>query len=142
MSSQTFRWDNLSFDGPSLPRLRAFDVPDPIRTREDRPGLVYFGYEVGAEAVAINLPGVTLGDATSATLGFNVTRFNAHKVDYRFNSGPWHAVMDPVGNDGGGIRTFAVPVDLAELRDGDNTLEFRALDGRAAALGNIDLSLR
>jgi cytochrome c peroxidase len=117
--------------------------------------------------LAVTIPGVELRDATRARLALAVdypwfswndvfpppTTFN---LRYQVNGGNWHDRFvtedelnafagDPDEGPGAGLLNQVIDLDVAELREGDNTLAF-ALDGawtgsyRAATLG-IDLVL-
>jgi hypothetical protein len=67
-------------------------------------------------------------------LTFNV--YGERSVNYRLNGGAWH---NYTLNSGGNWSAAALPVDLAELQNGDNSLEFQSEGGGRHVVGNIDL---
>jgi hypothetical protein len=155
-SSQTYRWDNIAFDGPRYPLLRAYDVADnaEIVGQETLPGRsepedvyrlgYFFTDEVGA--YVFTLAGVDTEDARGALLDFNLYTRTGRQLDYRFNDGPTHTFTVPPGvapEDDEVLRTFSVEVPLGELRSGDNTLSVQMAPpyGDIEAIGNLDLSL-
>jgi hypothetical protein len=60
--SQTYRWDNIGFDGPVLPALSAYDVPLPIKVQD---GASYHGIPI-TPAATITVTNVDLKNATKA----------------------------------------------------------------------------
>ena len=91
--THTFSWDNFGFDGPVLPRDKTFDAPDSESTV---PGLGQnIGYPVpndGVTPVSMDVPGVSLANATSAKLLFNDSVNDQTDLSYRVNSGAWQTV--------------------------------------------------
>ncbi len=143
---QTYRWDNIGFDGPSYAPTRAFAVPD--NTQElrgnDGPGIMY-GYRITSErTLDLTVPDVELKDATHASLDLNTFTWGPRTVEFTVNGGPPHTFAVPdFGRDG--VRCNSVPVELSELVDGDNLLTFRMTtpqnDELPEFIGNIDLTL-
>jgi hypothetical protein len=143
--SQTFRWDNIGFDGPTYPTPRAYDVPD--NTELDGYGRVLTAYHLMAgQTQSFTLAAVDLGEALRATFNFDIFAARDQALEYRFNGGPWHEfiVQTADGHEGTGMRGFSVEVPLSELVDGDNTLDVRMpMEGLVfeEMIGNIDLTI-
>jgi hypothetical protein len=148
-SSQTYRWDNIAFDGPAFPTPRAYEAPD----RHEEVGqagikVVQFGYDLvrgGAQPLDLTIPGVDLTNALNATLNFNFVTHGSRDLHYSFNGGAMHTLTTPesLGHDDL-MRTFSLPVDLTELIDGDNVVHFECDDpgtGNNESLGNIDITV-
>ncbi len=142
--SQTYRWDNVGFDGPKLPALRAFDVPDNDAAAVDR-GAIEVGYELQPQARSITVPGVSLAGATAATFNFAVFAEIGESIEYRFNGNAWHTHTVPSYGAGGvknsAVRSFSLDVPLSELIEGDNALEVRSMSNNIVEIGAMDLSL-
>jgi hypothetical protein len=71
-------------------------------------------------------------------------------VNYRFNGGQWHSVAlsaDEVAlmaRPRAGSYIFSVPINLGEIADGNNTVQFAGTNffaGYEPYIGNIDLVL-
>ena len=145
------RWDNVGFDGPVVDGWREASVPDALEPTADGDGL-RTGYTVPAaengESVRLEIPAVDLTGVTTARLALSAqypwfewngvnhppTYFN---LRFRLNGGPWHDrhVTDVEANAfqsfsgdsgavGAGLLSQIIDVDVAELRDGTNTLDF------------------
>jgi hypothetical protein len=154
--SQTYRWDNIGFDGPRYGFLRAYDVADNFELvgQDELPGrpdpvdayrLGYFFSEDRSSHV-FDLAGVDTAGARAAVLDFNLYTRTGRQLDYRFNDGPTHTFTVPPGEspeDDDVFRTFSIEVPLAELTSGDNTLTVGMAPpyGGTEGIGNIDLSL-
>jgi hypothetical protein len=155
----TFTWDNLAFDGPTLPGDLAFDVADALTpVGSNYPGILNTGWPVSPNAsapLALTVPGVyNIANAVDALLTFNFVDFNAASlftpvpfISYRVNNGtpqlaPWPFGPCPVQNNlpACGVYTIAVPVPLSDVQPGTNTIQFTATD--YAAIANVDLILR
>ncbi len=140
---QTYRWDNIGFDGPSYAPTRAFSVPDNAEAIGE-PGIM-FGYHIDERRpTELTIPGVELKDATKASLDLNTFTWGPRTVEYTLNGGPPHTFAVPdFGRDG--VRCNAVPLELSELVNGDNRLTLRMTTPQSQGLpeyvGNIDLSL-
>jgi hypothetical protein len=142
---QSFRWDNIGFDGPTYPRPRAYDVAD--NTEIAAYGRVLTAYTLpnGASHM-FTLPGVSLADAVTASFNFDVFAAEGQVLEYRFNGGTWRSRQlgsDPSVN-GDGMRGFTAPVELADLVEGDNTVEVRFGANNYLEndrIGNIDLTI-
>lgn len=149
--THTFTWDNVGFDGPVIARDLTFDVLDALAPVGGYPGLFNLGWPVfpsDSEPLTLTVPGVyNLSQAAGALLTFNYSTYNPVTVSYRVNDGAWHDEPWPFGacytqNDFVlcGAKTIAVPVDLADVRYGTNTVQFRSSD--ATAIANVDLILQ
>ncbi len=146
--SNTFSWDNVAFDGPALPRDLVFDILD--NTRRGRPaenGLatVNLGYYLPASGtLKLRIPGVVrLGRAAGAVLEFSYWADNRQTITYSLNRHralrfPW-----PFGGQATYVsETAAMPVPLANLRNGANALRLRTSDPAGVAIANVDLILK
>ena len=142
----TTKWDNVIFDGPSVPMASVSQV-------DNGPGrdIGYSLPEQGTTPVNLTLPDVDLAGATRARLTLSaradeISNGNhaSWRLNYQLNDGPVHSVPFPLGPDGaartGTLFTFDVP--LVELRDGANTVAFTGANvysGYQPYIGNIDL---
>jgi hypothetical protein len=139
----TFTWDNVGFDGPVLPRDLAFDVPDNNGGSTSDPNGVpatNLGYFIGANS-SLNVvdPGLyNVGNASAALLtfgyyvqtppsSFNVS-INGHAVNFAI----------PVQPQPYSPGTIAVPIPLADVVNGNNTITFTT-GGNPMTVMNIDL---
>jgi len=139
--SQTFRWDNVGFDGPVLATPRAYEVPDPGTPGQS--GALRIGYLLGDGPLSFPLRGVELSNATSASFNFMLDGGPGTKLEYAFNANPAHTFVYPeTSGYSGGIHGFSAEVPLAELVPGDNILNV-SLPGALAAqgIGNLDLTV-
>jgi hypothetical protein len=138
--SQTFRWDNIGFDGPVLPALTAYDVPLPIKVQD---GATYHGTPI-TPAATITLNNVDLKNATKAFLNFNM--FPAMNISYSVNGNTWHTVKEPLNDVGSwSLRGLSIPVALTELRPGVNTIQIKNAgqgDSSLDHISNVDLSIQ
>ncbi len=122
--SQTFRWDNVAFDGPVHPAPRAYDIAD-----NDVPlaGGTFLGWSLNdLETQSFTFQGVDLTDARAALLQLNLLSRRGQQLEYRFNGQAWHQyAVESATPDEALSRGFAPPVPLADLQAGDNTVELR-----------------
>lgn len=143
--AQTFRWDNLGFDGPVHPTPRGYDVPD--NDEVDSDGRVVTSYHLSeGQTESFVLENVNLADAESATFNFDTFAEAGQVVEFRFNEGEWLSfeVRAPDGHETRAMRAFTAPVPLDELQDGDNKLEVRFSEQTLEInemLGNMDLTI-
>jgi hypothetical protein len=152
-SSQTYRWDNVAFDGPTFPKPRGYDVPDELKnySSEGATGKS-FGYYLsivgeGITPKTVTVPGVDLTDAVSATFNFNLFAQAGERLRFRFNGKAWHEFQVPsqVWNASeSNLRGFSVPVPLEDLVAGNNRLELTLADEAPfhTAIGNMDLTIQ
>jgi hypothetical protein len=145
--THTFTWDNVGFDGPVIARDLAFDVADntaPVGS------LINVGWPVwptDTQPLTLTVPGVSgIASATSALVTFNYFTSNPVTISYRLNNGTWHDQPWPFGACFAqgtitecGPKTMAVPVPVADVQSGTNTIQFKSTD--AAVISNIDLVL-
>ncbi len=149
--THTFTLDNVGFDGPLLARDLAFDVLDRLTPISGYPGLLNLGWSVfptDTTPLTLTIPNVyNVDHAAGALLTFNYSTYNPVTISYRVNDGDWHDEPWPFGacytqNDSVscGAKTIGVPVNLADVRVGTNTVQFKSSD--AAAIANVDLVLQ
>jgi hypothetical protein len=149
--AQAYRWDNIGFDGPVLPALRAYDVPDEDRkfSSEYFPDtdLVEYGYDLNSP-VTFTLDGVDPTGATQALVNLNANLNSGRLLHYRVNGGPdsTYAVPDyknPGVNDAELLRTLSIEIPVEDLVAGTNTIELSLPDFDDFEMaGNLDLTLR
>jgi hypothetical protein len=140
----TFTWDNVGFDGPTLPRDLGFDVNDSLigtATLQDGNIGANLGWAVPSDGTTLSLSVPKVSDVAQASGGLLTYTFYSYSevtISYRLNNGPWHAVPWPYpDNTTYSWRTLAVPISLSEVHTGTNTVQFRASGG--AVIANIDL---
>jgi hypothetical protein len=140
----TFTWDNVGFDGPTLPRDLGFDVNDSLSgsaTLQDGNTGVNLGWAVPSDGTSLSLtvPNVSgIAQASAGLLTYTFYSYSEVTINYRLNNGPWHAVPWPYpDNTTYSWRTLAVPINLSEVQTGTNTVQFRASGG--AVIANVDL---
>jgi len=125
---QTYHWDNVEFDGPRLTPTRSYQVPDSLVRR--RQGDLNLGYKIttGEHGKAFTLRGVDLTGAKRAFFALSSDCEDAVRkcatLQYKVNGGPVHTYRFDRSVLGGGysVRQAALPVPLAELRSGANTV--------------------
>jgi hypothetical protein len=166
LDSWVAQWDNVGFDGLTITDWREYEVPDaltPGMNAWNRTGpVVSIGYRVAdvasGPAQTLHLKNVDLTGVVSAqlslsayylTLGGDPTKY---VLQYRWNGGAWRnrpltsgelGVLTG-GNSEGTIGQM-IAVELTDLVQGDNTLEFvtsNVPQNYPPAVGNIDLVLR
>ena len=141
-AAQTFRWDNVGFDGPTYPTPRAYEVPD---NDQEHAGRIRTAYLLMAgETQSFTLPAVDTQSALGATFNFGLFAADQQTLQYRLNGGEWHdfLINAATGFEGTGKRTFSTPVALDELVQGDNTLDVKMKDLKSdEMIGNIDLTI-
>jgi len=141
---QTFRWDNIGFDGPALPVPRSYQAADNTQSKEDG---IYFGYDLtGGKTAKLDWNDVSLEGAERARFNFNLHSSAGSRFHYRFNGGGWHDFTVPQAGDENGqvssvlFRTFSLEAPLSELVEGKNTVEV-SLDGAEFTEGITNLEL-
>jgi hypothetical protein len=136
-----FAWDNLTFDGPAPYRDMTFDVPDAKVPYTD--GSLALGYRVEQSPVSMQAQNVHwLQTPTAAYVAFNWAPIDFNVPMVRVNGGPWHQTAWPYGTGPMFWRTYAVPVDLSELRTGTNTIEFQQVAGaEPTVVANVNIIL-
>jgi hypothetical protein len=145
----TFTWDNVGFDGPVLPRDLAFDAPNNSVPNSNVNGMGLTGVNtawVAAPNTSLDLtvPSVSgTANATGSCLTFNFypegvapitldVAVNGHAL-----SMPWPYPDATVNSP----RAIAIPVPLADLVTGDNTVTFTAGNYNLDVM-NVDLILQ
>lgn len=134
--SQTYRWDNVGFDGPILPRVRGYEVPD--NTEDD--GQTY-GWRIDGSGRTFTIADVDPSDMGSAV--FNVSMWpldGEPTIEFRLNGGSWNTFVPPDDPGGYQLHSYAIPFDIAQVQTGDNTLEVRST-GPEIPVGNLDVTL-
>jgi hypothetical protein len=149
--AQTYRWDNIAFDGPVHPAPRAYDVPDSLRDWSFPDGDVFvhrvdLGYhwpgptDLAPGRGTLELHDVDPTDAAHATFNFNAGAAASAEIRFRFNGGTWQSAVfvapDPEPVDL--LRTYSAAVPIADLRAGTNTVE---LESTADFYSNLDLTI-
>jgi hypothetical protein len=159
-SMQTYHWHDMGFDGPIHARLRAYDLPDaltPSTTDYATNGhmgsgpALQLGYFLtpagltdanGRSVAPLILPRVDLSNALGASLNLGYWDSDARtKLQYSLNGGPWQSYANPDGQPTTSWHSLHIPLDLASLQQGRNTIALRASNGSAAAVAQGDLSL-
>jgi hypothetical protein len=150
--THTFLWDNVGFDGPVLPRDLSFDVLDRMQ-----PDGLFYGfpeYYLGWYLPQPGLPpsydvtvttqpmtAANIAAASGALLTFNAYVWNMPTISYNLNGHGWHDVPWPFPDDDiFTSRTYAVPISLAEVQPGANTIQLKSSLGNTRAW-NIDIKL-
>lgn len=137
--SQTFRWDNIGFDGPAYATPRGYDVAE---SGEPGPeGGVYTGWYLDdGQPKTFDVQGVDTSGAKRAWFAFNLLADPDNVLEYRFNGGEWHSFTVPVGEPG--LRSFALDAPLSELVSGKNQIEVRLPNpGESNGIGNLDITI-
>ncbi|HET9959355.1 MAG TPA: hypothetical protein VFQ61_32920 [Polyangiaceae bacterium] len=140
-SSQTFRWDNIGFDGPKQAKPRAYEIDDDGYSAKPQEHQV--GYSL-SNPVSVSVKDVDLSAAKRAIFGFNLHAAGNKAFRYRFNGKEWHTFMTPSEFDSQiTLRSFSVEVPLSELVAGVNKLEMDQpqQDKPIEYVGNMDLTI-
>ena len=111
------------------------------------------GYQLGTDGLKENLrslhrqeripliplqfSGVDLTDAKSALVTFNAWGFCKDPIKYRLNGGTWRTFKMPFPECDNGARAVLMPVDLADLKQGDNSIEMYTDTGTGSVVGAI-----
>ena len=146
--TNTFSWDNVAFDGPALPRDLGFDVRDATRggARAENGLPTYsIGYYVpGGGTLKLTIPRVVrLDRAAGALLEFTYWAENRQTITYSLNHHRALRFRWPFGSQATYVsETAAMPVSLADLRDGANVVVLRTSDPAGVAIANFDLILQ
>jgi hypothetical protein len=139
--TQTFRWDNIGFDGPSTERPRSYDIPE-NGARGAGDGMLLGWFLDPKSPSTFRVHGVDLGGATRASFNFALNANAGQVLEYQFNSGAVHklTVPDTVNSQQGGIRGYSVTAPLAELVAGDNAIALHVPNPTVdQSVGNLDL---
>ena len=159
LPSWTVQWDNIGFDGPSLVPERVYQVANASVASGAALDLGYWlpNSATGGATPALALAGVSTTGATSGTLVFDIgadqitnNNWSSWRINYRFNGGAWHAVVLSADElallpQRSGSFAFSVPINIAELASGNNTVQFSGTNfygGYQPYVANIDLLVR
>jgi hypothetical protein len=149
-------WDNFAFDGPQLPADRVYQVDNSAVPDGSGMDLGWWlpDSTTGGASPALALGNVSTAGSSSARLVFDLgadeitnSNWSDWRINYRLNSGAWHAVGLSADElvlmpQRGGSFIFSVPVDLAELGQGPNTVQFSGTNffgGYKPYIANVDL---
>lgn len=140
--NHTFVWDNLGFDGPKTYRDLGFDVPDANVPGQDATAgdpTRRIGFQIGTGPVNMTVTGVRHDQTpTAAQVVLNTYSFAAVLPSVSVNGGPY---IDTSGNGPSFVwRTLSIPVPVAQVHDGVNTLTFKSGDG-STVIANVSLIL-
>jgi hypothetical protein len=141
--THTFTWDNFGFDGPTLPRDLTFDVLD---NNQPTGSFTNLGWAVDPNTLlspVLNVPNVyNIANAAGAAVLVSSYTYYPITLSFRLNGGPWHDQPWPYPACSGycANKTTAMPVPLAEVHAGANTIQFKSSDPNTA-VSNIDLAL-
>ena len=124
-SHQTYHWDNIGFDGPCCRCRRSTRFRMRMVRTSTGINLGYLGTSTGLQSGPLTFTNVNLNGATSAGLTFNAS-FPGSSINYRLNGGAWRSWTTP---HPGNWAAAMAPVNLSELRNGSNTVDF-ATTGR------------
>jgi hypothetical protein len=161
---QSYQWAHVAFDGPQLAPPRAYEIADPLTKvhtdclDKDAFRIAYgvtddvvFDISAGPTTpLTLKFTNVDPTGGVSAHLNFNTTYVAAgDTLRYRLNGKSWHEYLMPVTYVGDLSRQgFSVPVPVAELVTGDNTVEFGtssnpgiAVPANSMQIANIDLEI-
>ena len=141
--THTFSWDNFGFDGPALPRDLTFDVLD-----NNQPAGPYtnLGWVVdpgtGISPVLSTTGVYNVANASAAYVLTNYFTLTSVTLSVSVNGGPWHDQPwpYPAGVTTSELKTTAIPIPLAEVQAGVNTIQFKSSDP-ATAVSNVDILL-
>jgi hypothetical protein len=145
---QTYRWDNVGFDGPIYRVPRSYEVPDNDAPDIDGTGGRRFGYPVSEKDwTSLTIPGVDPTGTTRAVLSMSAFMNANRTIQMRLNGTMIQSFTLPEygGDDGHWLRGFATDLPISGLVSGDNTLELRmdspVSDGQPEDVANIGLTL-
>lgn len=142
-SMQTYHWHGIGFDGPALPAVRAYQVPNSLEKRFVWPSKTKFdglnlGYPIDRRT--FRLDGVEPSGRSWLSLTFAGEDDKPRlAVRYRLNGRPWRTYVDPRGKMGFAQSSVLIPLQPGELRNGTNTLQFAERGSSRGSLANIDL---
>jgi hypothetical protein len=145
--THTFRWDNFGFDGPVLPRDLSFDAPNNHVADSSIAGGSASGFDNAYDvptngSLNLTVPSVNnVAGASGALIEFNFyseaviplhVALNGHDLSI-----PWPYPDTTTSSP----RTIAIPVPLADITAGNNTVTFSAGNYLFEVM-NIDLILQ
>ncbi|MDB5059931.1 MAG: hypothetical protein JWO59_3403 [Chloroflexi bacterium] len=142
--THTFVWDNVGFDGPTLPRDLHLDVNDALTPNGN--GSLNLGWYApdpsNGTPLTLHVPDAThLAQASGALATLNFWPTDTSSLLYRMNGHAWHTLAWPYPDAHTYVwRTIALPLLVSELRAGTNTLDLKATKG-GTTVANVDLIL-
>lgn len=148
---QTYRWDNVAFDGPTYATPRGYGVDDNTEPDIDGAGGHLYGWYLSDKNwVTLKVKDVDLTDAMSASIDYSFLGGAGRIIQYRLNGGPTHeytvpAFLDGAGGPRGGTRAFSNDVPVSELVSGENTIEFMMnapQTEKEELIGNVELTVQ
>jgi hypothetical protein len=147
--AQVYRWDNVGFDGPILPRTRGYDVADrDLRSNSEhfpQTDIVRYGYELD-RPLSLSVAGVDPVRARRAVIDLNAFMRSGRELRYRINGGEQSTFTVPSYGDPDLddqlLRSLSIEVPLSAIGAGTNTIELSLSGpGDFEMVGNLDLSL-
>jgi hypothetical protein len=142
--NHTFVWDNLGFDGPRTYRDLGFDVADanvPGNPPFAGDPSVRVGYQVGTGPMSFPVAGVRHDQTpTGAIVVFNFYSFGQAVPSVSVNGNAPVATAWPSSWASYAWNSIAVPIPLAQVHDGTNTITFTSPEG-SMTVANISLIL-
>lgn len=161
-SFQSYQWARVAFDGPQLATPRSYPVADSLSPATSTSGntseVFHIGYAVTdgvaydfndtpSSPKALVVSGVDVSGATGARIVLNTSRVNTgDTIRYRMNGKAWRDYQVPVvGN--WARQGFVLPVDLADVQQGNNTIELATnteainMPPNSMHIANIDLEI-
>jgi len=147
---QTYRWDNIGFDGPSYPNPRGYPTANNTEPDIDGVGGKMYGYFVTEKDwTVLPIKGVDLTDAIAATMSYSVLGESPRTILFRLNGGAEHvypipALTDSAGGPRNGTRALTNDIPIGELVNGDNTIEFKLATppSNTEYVANVDLDVQ
>jgi hypothetical protein len=161
-SYQSYQWARIAFDGPVLPTPRAYEIPDAmseaVGTNGCDPGFrISYGvvdgitYDLGGgleSTVPLVFEDVDPEGGIAARVNFNTTFVEpGNTLRFRLNGKAWTDYVVPELATTWERQGFSVPLPVADLVAGDNTLEIAtdtasfALPPNGMHIANIDLEV-
>jgi len=148
---QTYRWDNVAFDGPTYVTPRGYGVDDNTEPDVDGLGGHMYGWRLtDKDWLKLKVNGVDVKDGTSASIDYSFLGGAGRVLQYRANGGPTHeftipAFLDGAGGPREGTRAFSNDIPVSELVAGENTLEFMMTapqTDKEEMIGNVELTVQ
>jgi len=142
--AQTFRWDNIGFDGPTHPTPRSYDVADPMIPGAG--GGMRFGWFLNEGPQTFTFNNVDLSNASAASFNFMMDGGPGTQLQYTVNAAAPHMFTYPeTTGKPGGIHGFSAQLPVAELQTGVNTITVKRMDKAPAnvqsGIGYVDLTI-
>ncbi|HEY2404433.1 MAG TPA: hypothetical protein VGI10_00415, partial [Polyangiaceae bacterium] len=158
---QSYQWAKVAFDGPVLPTPRAYEIADPLSLVHTSIADAYhIAYQVTDGSTFDIDDGPTLprtlifssvdpSGGVSARVNFDTSYVAAGDVlQVRLNGNDWHSLTVPMINTTWERQGFSIPVPVADLVAGDNTIEFQttsnpgfSVPANSMDVANIDLEV-